>query len=276
MNNKLKKFTLIELSVALIVFLILVSIIMGIFRSINANLIIAEGNRDIYEKARMALDIISKDIQCAYYGDQSAPFWHHSSVSNWGEYNNELLAFVSTTSHSSSTFSSDLFEVKYQLYYTADPTEDTAGWIVRSVTGNLIDSTTVNPKWNFYSNFRAGYTTDGSDPVSAFTGDSTSGSLYEKFIPCVTELTYRCYDKDNNELVSDIETSISEDDCNVTDFPYLIEINISLMDRISWHKWISAGGTPHDLENDPAADLRRKSERSFRQTVLIGNRGQDD
>jgi hypothetical protein len=268
MKQKIKKLTLIELVGALIVFLILASVIMGIFNSINKNLSIAEGERDIYERARIALDVISKDIQCAYYGDETAPFWHHSSVSSWGEYNNELLALVSTTPYPSNNYSSDLFEVKYQLYYTTDISEDTSGWILRSVTGNLTDSTTVNTKWNFNNNFTVGETGNSF----AFSADTSSSDEYSKLIPYVTKLTFKCYGEDGVELDSDINDTT----CNVTNFPYTIDIKMTLMDRISWNKWISTGGTPHDLENDPAANLRRKNERSFTQSVLIGNRGQSN
>jgi hypothetical protein len=274
MNKIIKKLTLIELVVALVVFLILSSIIMGIFNSINNNLTTADGERDIYERARIALDIISRDIQCAYYGEETVPFWHHSSVSNWGEYNNELLALVSTSAFPTDNYSSDLFEIKYQLYYTTDTSEDTSGWILRSITDNLTNSTTANPKWNFNNNFNVGYTTNASSPLSAFTADSTSSDLPSKLIPYVTKLSFRCYNEDGIELDSDIENSLLEDACNVTDFPYTVEINMSLLDRVSWNKWINAGGTPHDLENDPVSNLRRKSERSFTQSVLIGNRGQ--
>jgi type II secretory pathway pseudopilin PulG len=275
MIKKRKKFTLIELIVVFVVFIILVSAIMEIFNSISRNLRIADANRNIYERARLAFDIMGRDIQCAYYGDETVPFWHHSSVSGWNEYSNELLAFVATTPFPPETYSSDLFEIKYQLYYTDNPAEDTAGWIVRSVTSNLTDPTTTNPKWNFSSNFSTGYTTDSISPISAFTADNTSSDSYTKLIPYVTRLEFTCYDKNGDELSSDNTTSTVADECaDATNFPYYVRIMISLLDRISWTKWINAGGTLHDLDNDPAEAIRKKNERTFKQDILIGNRGQ--
>ncbi|MCF7791087.1 MAG: hypothetical protein K9M56_03725 [Victivallales bacterium] len=272
--SKAGNLTLVELMVALIVSLILFSAMMKIFNSLYKNLGTAKTSSNIYQNARIALDVIGRDLQCAYYGNSSAPFWHHSSVSEWGEYNNELLAFVSNSPFPSNYYSSDLFEVKYQLFYPTSTTQDSAGWILRSVTGNISAPNLNNPKWNFNNNFNVGYTTNSVNPAAAFTADSSSSSNFHKLVPYVTSLSFKCYNENGTEIEADTSISTAEDNAEVTGFPYSLEMNISLLDKTSWDKWIKAGGTPDNLENDPAYYVRKKYERSFKQTVLIGNRGQ--
>ena len=270
------RFTLVELIIALTVFVILIAIVMQIFKATQTSWNIADSERNIFENARIALDVIGKDIQCAYYGDGTAPFWHHEGDDSWGEYKNDLLAFVSVTPFPAEPYSSDLFELKYQLYYTNNPHADSAGWILRSSTSNLLNLTAENNKWNFGSNFDVGFTTDNSIPVSAFTADNSSNGSYDKLIPYVTSLSFTCYDIDGDSLLPDTSTYLNEDSCVVSEFPYSVEVKMSLLDKVSWNKWVgmfSDSTFPED-ESNHAETFRKKHEREFSQLILIGDRGQ--
>jgi hypothetical protein len=128
---------------------------------------------------------------------------------------------------------------------------------MRSVTGDSSDD------WNFYNNLTAGLT--GSD--NAFTANNDSSEAYQKLIPYVTTLNFTCYDKTGGEISGTTNAVVS--------FPFYIQVDLSLMDKNSWQRWINLGGAPHDLQSSGAIyDFRKKHERTYSKTVLIGDRGQ--
>ncbi len=274
--RKNKLFTLIELIVVMALFVVIFAIVTRFYDSVH-KVVSASGEHSmIFENAKIAMDLMTREIQCIYYENGQTPFWHHGSSTSWNEYSNELLAFVSATSFLPNTdCTTNLCEIKYQLYYTTTSTDQLAGWLRRSVTGNK-SSGNDNAKWNYYDNLTVGYTTTSvSDtPVAAFTANSVSSDNYQKVIPYVTDLTFNCFDKYGETIDPDDETSQDPDACTITGFPFSIEINLSIMNKNSWQKWIDIGGTPENLSTDPKSDFRKKHERSFKKTVLIGNRGQ--
>ena len=249
----------------------------------------------MFENSRIALDLITRDIQCIYYGSDSAPFWHWKSdpkPAPWGQYRNEFIAFVSATSlPPNDDCTSDLCELKYQLYYATNPGDGNAGWLRRSVTGNKTSSGD-NLKWNFNNNyddvpgpnFLAGYksNTDGGIPYAAFTANSSSNEGYQKVIPYVTNFEIECYNRDGNIITPDTQTSTAAVSTSVQpttlpagmEFPYSIQIKLSLLNKNTWEKWITIDPTWSDGESTDAYNLRRKYERTFTKTILIGDRGQ--
>ncbi len=299
MKTVYKNFTLIEIAVTMAIFSVIILGIMGFLRTIHKTSNISRGEKNMFENSRMALDVISRDLQCIYYGPDSAPFWHWNgnSPSSWGEFRNELLAFVSTTPlPPNNVCTSDLCEVKYQLYYTTDPNNDLAGWLTRSVTGNREDEDEDNLRWNFNNNydddpspnFLVGFTssTDGDGiPYASFTANSASNDDYQRLIPYVTKFEITCYDREGNIISPDTQTSTDAVSTSTQpettpagmEFPYSVQISISLMDRYAWRKWISIEGVDLSLEDEStkAANFRRQHERTFTETVLIGERGQN-
>ena len=215
----------------------------------------SSGSSMTFENARVAMELMTRELQCVYYRENKIPFWY-KSPSGANEYSNQSLNFVSYTNVPDAGVTSNLSEIKYQLWYTTDAREDSAGWLMRSATGDN------SSKWNFYENLTAGLT--GAD--NAFTANNDSSENYQKLIPYVTSLTFNCYD--NEGFLIDGTTDA------VVELPFSVEINLSLMDNDSWQKWISIGGTPNNIVTDPASDFRKKRERTFKKTVIIGNRGQ--
>jgi hypothetical protein len=308
-----KCFTLIELFVSISIFTVILLVLMNFLKTVHTASNISRGEKNVFENSRIALDLITRDIQCIYYGSDSAPFWHWKPTTPpaaWGTYRNELLAFVSATSlPPNEVCTSDLCEVKYQLYYATNPTDASAGWLRRSVTGNkLTNPTRDNVKWNFnnnYSstpgpNFLVGFASGsgGGIPYASFTANSTSSEDYQKLIPYVTKFEITCYRRDGDDgeedddepdddrtINPDTQTStaaINTDTQPSTlpdgmEFPYSVQINLSMLNKDSWQKWISIGGEPDNLRSSgPIYDFRRKYERTFTKTVLIGDRGQYD
>ena len=282
-KNK-KIFALIELIVAMGILTIFLVIITKFYNTAHRASSIVQEQTMTFENAKIALDLMTREIQCIYYENEHIPFWWHSCQNNdaWEEYSNELLAFPSATSFRPNNYpgTSKLCEIKYQLYYTNDPADPKAGWLRRSVTGNKFSDGNDNPKWNYYNNFIVGYKTDniaGTDtPIASFTANSSSSGNFEKVIPYVTDLTFSCFNKEGIETNPDTNISTNQDAGIPTEFPFSIEINLSLMDKNAWQKWINIDNDWSDGESTAAQTFRKKHERTFKKTIVIGNRGQYD
>lgn len=292
LKKTLKVFTLIELMAAMGVFAIIMVIVLTFFVSAQNAMSITTQRTMTYENARIALDLIARDLQCAFYENGKIPFWF-KGYTNYAlanaVYDQEALCFISATSlPPNDNCSSKLCEVKYQLYNFDDtilaPNNGNPaleGWLLRSVTGNTDDanSLTSNPKWNFYNKFTVGI----NDPNKAFTADgSSSGDPlsgdFRKVIPYVTKLEFKCYKKDGSFLDPGNDGKGDTVGNVMTGFPYEVKIDLTLMDGTTWSKWKAQGGrryvTGGALFTDPADDYRQKNERTFSKTVLLGERGQ--
>jgi hypothetical protein len=259
MKTQYKKsyFTILELILSMGIFVVLLLIVSMIFTTAQESWTESAERVTAFENARIAMELMTRDIQSIYYRDNKIPFWYKSQ-SGSDAYSNQSLDFVSYIDTAPSGAESNLCEVKYQLWYTTDAASDSVGWLMRSVTGDN------SSKWNFYENLTAGLT--GSD--NAFTANNDSSEPYQKLIPYVTSLTFNCYDDEG--------FSISGTTDAVVELPFSIELNLSVLDIDTWRKWIELGGTPGNLSGDPASDFRTKYERTFTKTVLLGNRGQYD
>ena len=283
---KVKKiyFTLMELVVSLGVFSILLLITSLIFSSAQRAWTNSSSSIITFENARIAMDLMTREIQSIYYKNGIIPFYHKGKTFYTGgnkKYNNESLNFVSETNMlPNEDCLSRLCEIKYQLYYTTSAVNSNAGWLRRSATGNRKSNGNNNTKWNFYDKCDNPFLeTDTSSPVierAAFTANNKSSDGFENLIPYVTELTFQCY---SNNIETDpngtaIPIGTDTEDKKRT-FPFSVELSLSLMDKDSWQKWIDIGGEPHNLQTSGSAyDFRKKHERTFTKTVLIGNRGQ--
>lgn len=291
-KNRISQFfTLIELIVVMAIFVVLLVVVIRFYNSAHKASSRIRGQAMIFENAKIALDLMTRDIQCIYYENGIIPFWHWqppnkaNPPADWG---NEFLAFVAATSMpANDDCTSKLSEIKYQKYYSADFDEDNDGWLRRSVTGNKLDGGVDNPRWNYYNNLLVGNDTylDADDiPVAAFTAisgtsDTSSNDSYQKVIPYVTDLSFKCYDQGGVEIDPDETTATgTEYSCYDVDhtFPFSIEITLKLMDKNSWLKWIELNGDANTTDSGSVKEFRQKHERVFNKTVLIGNRGQYD
>jgi len=278
-------FTLIELIVSMAIFSIMLLILVSFFNDAQRAWTGSAARAEVYENARIALDLITRDLQCAYYSEDETPFWHvdgrAAGFSN--EFQNELLAFVAVVDPPSAA-TTKICEVKYQLYYTATPTDANAGWLRRSVTGNDI------AKWNYTSNF----TVDETGAGKAFSANDDSSDTLRKVIPRVVNIEFHCFDQDGamdeDEIEDGSNFTVNIDDSGLvpTKFPYSIMVKLTLLDKAAWKKWIALGGEPHNIYYDYASDTivdnesvvaakeyRKKHERVFSKTIYLGGRGQN-
>jgi prepilin-type N-terminal cleavage/methylation domain-containing protein len=266
MYNRINNFTLLEMLVVIAIFS-MISIVLTIsFNAIHRATNISKSETELFQNANIAIDVMTRDLQCIYYENGIIPFYH-KGTSNYTTpndiYNNDLICFVSSTPLKSTNANTNVSEIKYQLYTTNDLSAPNAGWLRRSVTGDMISPTIKNPKWNFWSN--QGYY-DIADADSAFTATNSSSEDYEKLIPYVTDLNFTCYSRNDSIISGDEEDSKT--------FPFSVEIELKILDRVSWQKWTSLDNDHSDDESIEAQTFRRKNERTFTKAIQVGNRGQ--
>ena len=254
-------FTLLEVVISLSILLIITIVLTYSFNAIHKTAARSKSENEILQNARIALDIMSKDIQCIYYASKATAFYHKGKENNPADiYNNDLLCFISETPMPPSGSTSNVCEIKYQLYSTSESdlrNDSSAGMLRRSVTGDN------SSKWNFLNKDSNKYY-DYNSSDYAFTADNSSSEDYADLIPYVTDLNFTCYSRED----STAEKIISGTEADSKTFPYSIDIELKMLDKNTWNKWIT----------NPTAnkELRYKFERTFTKSVLIGDRGQYD
>jgi prepilin-type N-terminal cleavage/methylation domain-containing protein len=278
MKVQKKGFTLIELMAAMGVFSIIMLILISFFISAQNIWNLTRQKNTMYENARIALDLIARDIQCIYYEQEKIPFYHHPGSA--ADNDTEALYFISTTNCLPNyDCNTRLCEIAYKFYNIDDPpapakpTNARAGALVRSVTGDA--QSTTNTAWNYYGkpsesvgveNPPLGKIYHATDDTYAFTRESYSAGVkcsrdvFNTVIPYVVNLSYVCFKKDGTVI-----DTVS--DANKKMIPYSIMIELTLLDRESWLKWKAVGSSPTD-------QLLLNNRRVFSRTVLIGERGQ--
>lgn len=277
-------FTLIELVVSMSIFAIMMLVMINIFSSAQKAWSAAAARTEMFENARIALDIMAGDFQNAYYQNGVTPFWHWEptditdpgTTGAWGEQAKEGIAFISSTKVKQDCYThfTRLYEIKYNVPYSTDP--HLAGWLRRSVTG---DQEPGN-KWNFLNNFTVGKgTAAGPPPNGGLTADDTSSAEYKKLIPNVVEFNIECYRQDGTPLLPFQATGANggNDLGLVSEFPYSLKIDLSLLSGHDWNKYVMmSGADPANPSGDadPAMTFRINNQRSFTRMVIIGDRGQ--
>ena len=123
-TNRHQSFTLVELVTAMSVFTVIMLVMMSFFTAAQEAWTDSNARSMVYDNAKLAMDLITRDLQCAAYEENKIPFWcawpndPTSPDAAWEEHRNGVLAFVSATTCPPNTLcSSNLFEIKYQKYY---------------------------------------------------------------------------------------------------------------------------------------------------------------
>ncbi|MCF7791657.1 MAG: type II secretion system GspH family protein [Victivallales bacterium] len=271
-------FTIVEVTVAMLVLAVLLTIIMQFFSSAQKGWSSTSGKATIFENARVALGMLNRQIQGIYYKNNVVPFYHKGSdYDNENKYSNDMICFVAYLNEPPNDYcTSNACEVQYQLYYNTDDdtVQDTAGWLLMSITGNKVSTSEDNDSWNFYdyaANNLEIYKKDGSYENAVFTGSTGSRNCYYKLIPYVTEFSCKGYNSGGSIISGD------ESDSSV--IPSSLEITLKLLSRNDWNKWISLGANGNKNNNSvitnetsTAENFRNKKEHTFRRTIYIGKR----
>ena len=222
-------FTLIELIAAMAVFSVIMLVMMKFFGSAQKAWTGSAAKSQIFENAKLAMDMMSRDLQSAVYSQNLTPFANYS-----GE---DRIAFISATSMRQNDQSLPTSEVQYKL-------DD--GFLYRSVVGNKNDDGSDNTDYNY---------TDWPTPNLTIFDDVH----WHKVIPYVTKLEFKTYKMNGSSL-----QLIGKSDTDFTNFPRVIVISMSLIDKNSYLKWKESGRD----------DIKTANERTFTKMIFLENQGQ--
>ena len=190
-------FTLIELVVAMAVFSVIMLVMMSLFGSVQKVWTTSIGRSSLYDNARLAMDLVSRDLQSAYYAKDITPFAVDKTADNGA------IAFISATDiPQNDKRTSPYSEVKYKI---------DSGWLKRSVTSNKDDSGNANTNWDY------------SDPAKFSTAFNTS-EPFHKVVPYLTSLSFATYKLDGS-------------DCPNDQFPAIVKVQMSFLGKNSYAKW---------------------------------------
>jgi len=297
--RKNTQFTLLELILAMGILMVIMVIMLSFFSAAQKAWMTTSANSEIYENARVAMDLMTRDLQAALYNDENSgkgiyPFWH--------EYPSRIN-FISSTTVGDSNDTSNIREVKYArsdgkttspkmtLDDLGNGAELKGGWLVRSVTGPnpgvTVDTSDSNNPANALNKYNfALFPRSGLDPnrvYKIFKGfpDASSNVIqssrdFNYVIPYVVSLKFTCYNNKVQDMVaSGIYTYSSSTNAPATYFPYAIGIELILLDRTSWEKWKAMGGSvadPISLDSTAAKTFREAHQRTFTTMIYLGLR----
>jgi type II secretory pathway component PulJ len=163
-------FTLVEMLASMAILVILMGFLFQFLSSAQRAWSLIETNTRIYENARVALDLITRDLQCAVASDtedEEIPFYYDAT--------NHLPTFVSATPVPyDETANSKLCEVYYST---------SVGTLKRLCIGEQ------DSGWNFYGN------------VSGWQTNASTTSNDREIIDGVKELKITCYTYNTSTLL---------------------------------------------------------------------------
>lgn len=163
--RKNNRFTLVELMMAMAIFTVISLIMMRFFSSAQQIWSKASQRNEVYADARIALDLIARDLQCALYNNDTSagsrkgiyPFWFQDVklVNNATYYSDNnvqwtMLNFITATIAKPTSASSSICELRYtfvpmgETYKNPDNTIVDGGWLLRSCTGDGGNATPFN------------------------------------------------------------------------------------------------------------------------------------
>jgi hypothetical protein len=168
------------------------------------------------------------------------------------------------------------------------------GWLLRSVTGSspglTVDTSDPNNPSNSLNKYNFSlFPRSGGDLERAYKvfKEIAGGSLNAKkssndfnyVIPYVVSLRFTCYNNRVQDMVaSGIYSYSSATNAPATPFPYAIGIELVLLDRTSWSKWIAMNGNVEDPDSDPvpAKAFREAHQKTFLTMIYLGSRNSRD
>jgi type II secretory pathway pseudopilin PulG len=291
--RKKKPFTLLELILAMGILTVIMVIMLSFFSAAQKAWMASSANAEIYENARVAMDLMTKDLQAALYNDDNStqgiyPFWHESD---------NRINFITATSVGDTADEPNIIrEVKYARSDGTTMTSDAliigttnllkGGWLVRSVTGaSCVDpdpakaniKTEALNKYNFALFPRSDGNTNRAYKI--FKAFPDAGNINRKssqdfnyVVPYIVSLKFTCYNNRGQDMV--VANIYSSSPAEATPFPYAIGIEIVLLDRASWAKWKAMGGqvaTP-DSDTSAAKTFREAHQKTFTTMIYLGSR----
>lgn len=171
----IRHYTIVEVMVAMGIFLVMMTIMMQFFTSAQKVWSAASKRNMLYADARVAMNLMTREIQCMLYSNEPNdvngiyPFWYEwkamnadtgliapklSVADNYNVNYLTALNFISTTDIKAVDKGSDICEIRYKfipIYFDGTPTVSNAkgGTLKRACTGEWIDDSHDDPDWDF-------------------------------------------------------------------------------------------------------------------------------
>lgn len=206
-------FTLIELLAAMSVLVVIMFVLFRLFGSAERAWSRSETNSRTYESARIALDLITRDLQSAVASnrdDAEIPFYVWPVA---GGASGERLSFVARV-ETNADAKADLCEI---VYAWTDTGADRL-LLRRARDCDMTSSGVANPNWDFYRK------------TTADTSWTTTHAALQTIIPGVTDFRVVCLDGAgavlsgaSNALPSAVMVSISLIDEKLADAPAVVQ-----------------------------------------------------
>jgi type II secretory pathway pseudopilin PulG len=292
---KKRYFTLVELLAAMAVFSIISLVMMRFFNSSQKVWSIASQRNILYSDARIALNLMTRDLQCAMYNNENSaigiyPFWYkYNGAVGTNDYYTTAIAdtqlnFITATDIRPDTTASSICEVRY-AFVPAGPDKPmgasgklfAGGSFLRSCTGDKNTDGSTNTKYNFSSIPYSGTSTTRIDDIFK---DSSSND-YELVISNVYDFKITCYIVDSSGVLQTVDSLSSAgawggtgsyQGFNLkrgTPFPVAIKIDLHMMAKADWNAWTLAVQDGNDYQ---AGKIIRQKMRTFSKTVFLGAR----
>lgn len=246
-------FTLVELLVAMGVFAIIMLALMRFFASAQRIWVDSNNKVSMFEDARIALNLISRDLQCSYYSSDYKYLFYYQNTHPTTNNAEDALAFVAKIEDPPSGCFTPYAEVQYWLCTVDDTLRRKIIWEKDSSGGS-------ESSWNFLN-----YTpTDGASVDTVFepANRSTAVTTDAKkniVIPYVVDLSVTPY-----KMELDSNKKLVETGTDYTKFPYAVFVSLTVLDKDSYVKWKAT-----NLDS-----FRDNNKRTFSKLILLGYRGQ--
>jgi type II secretory pathway pseudopilin PulG len=296
------RYTIIEVLASMGIFIILITALMQFFSSARTLWVSSSRRNELYANARVALDLISRDLQSAMYQNDNTtrgiyPFWYRERVA-LGYDNPQVneLNFIASTDLKPADALSKICEIRYTFVSVNGPalkdSEDKQipeGWLVRSCVG---DNDTKN-RYNFVEHPFP--TSDSGRMQDIWSNDDS----YTPVIPGVVQLEIVCYSDVDHTFPAMVDDDLDEKKVSITDvygvtneyylgqlgtmFPQVITIRIKLMDQENWKIYAKYRQRLEEIKDDGNIDgaehmmdeirkFLRRTLRTFSRTVYLSKR----
>lgn len=241
-NKTAQHFTLIELLAAMAVLLLLMVMLFTFFASAQRAWSATETNTRIFENARLAFEIVGRDLQsavCSQTTLQEIPFLIGQHDANG---NTDKIAFVSSRTPpgtgATGNCAPDLAEVNYEL--------GTAANAMRLRRGLTYYGSPPSPSgWDFYRK------TAATDATGLWASTNLAAN-YHTIIAGVESLSFRCYDATGTLLGNNTAVTM------LNQLPQVITVTITLVD---------------EQKASAPTIVRDRTKRTFTKVIYVGGRG---
>lgn len=290
-------YTIIEVLASMGIFIILITGLMQFFSSARTIWISSSRRNEMYSNARIALDLIARDLQNTMYQNDNTtrgiyPFWFRSRVTKTttNPQVNELN-FIAETELKPPDASSEICEIRYTFISAIGPVlRDTAnqiipaGWLVRSCVGD----NDTSGRYNFAEHSLLSYASSTATGASRMLDIWSDNDRYTPVIPGVIKLEITCYSDVDNDFTA-MEDSTFNDTVAVKDidgatrnyprgilgtmYPQVVTIRLQLMDQDNWKIYMKYNQQLTKLQDDSnieaAEHLMSEIKMFFKKTVRI-------